>query len=163
PYAQIKYDGISAGLDGSVSLDKVSVDVGHRVYRADSVVLEAPNVFWLLGHAFMGGNSLPAQFSVSADGLKLPPMTLLDPQLLDPATFVPFAAAGCGNGFSDADYQRMGTAASPSHERLDYRYDADQHTLNLVLNLRAPGFAQLNFEVDLKKYDADAVASAAMW
>jgi hypothetical protein len=164
PYAQVKYEGISAGLDGSVSLDKVSIDADHRVYRADSVVLEAPNLFWLLGHAFVGGNSLPAQFSVSADGLKLPPMPWLDSQFLDPATFVPFATVGCGSAFSDADYQRMGVSApSPTHERLDYRYDADQHTLNLVLNLKAPGFAQVNLEADLKKYDAEGLASAAMW
>src|SRR5258706_12942783 len=85
PYAAVKYDGISAGLDGSVSLDKVSVDAGHHVYRADSVVFEAPSLFWLLGHALFGGTSLPTQFSITADGLKLPPLPWLDPQVFDPA------------------------------------------------------------------------------
>jgi len=163
PYAAVKYDGISAGLDGSVTLDKVSVDAGHHVYRADSVVFEAPSLFWLLGHALFGGTSLPAQFSVSADGLKLPPLPWLDPQLFDPATFVPFPAAGCAGSLSDADYQHLGAAPGASHERLDYRYDAAQQTLNLVLNLQAPGFSKLDIEVDLKKFDAAAIAQMPMW
>jgi hypothetical protein len=163
PYAQIKYDGVSTGLDGSVSLDKISVDLGHRVYRADRVVFEAPSLFWLFGHAFMGGEALPAQFGISAEGLKLPPVPWLDPQLLDPVTFVPFLTAGCGNGFSDADFQRIGAAVGGASERLDYRYDADQHTLNLKLVLNAPGFSQVDVETDLKKFEPAAIASAAMW
>jgi hypothetical protein len=163
PYAQIKYEGVSTGLDGSITLDKVSVDAGHRVYRADTVVFEAPSLFWLFGHAFMGGNSLPAQFSLSADGLKLPPMPWLDPQVFDPATFVPFPTAGCGNSLSDADYQRMGVPAGPTHERLDYHYDADLHTLTLALNLKAPSFAQVDVEADLKKFDPDKLLNSAMW
>jgi len=163
PYATVKYDGISAGLDGSVSLDKVSVDAGHHVYRADSVVFEAPSLFWLFGHALFGGSGLPAQFSISAEGLKLPPLPWLDPQIFDPATFVPFPAAGCGDVFSDADYQRIGKARAPTHERLDYRYDAAQHTLNLVLNLQAPGFSKVDIEADLKQFDPAAMAQAPMW
>ena len=163
PYAQIKYDGVSTGLDGSVSLDKVSVDVGHHVYRADRVVFEAPSLFWLFGHAFMGGDALPAQFSVSAEGLKLPPLSWLDPQLFDPVTFVPFAAAGCGSGFGEADYRRMGVNVAAPSQRLDYRYDTDQHTLNLQLVLNAPGFSRLDFEADLKKFEPSAIASLAMW
>src|SRR5689334_12729481 len=122
PYAQIKYDGVSTGLDGSVSLDKVSVEAGHRVYRADRVVFEAPSLFWLLGHAVMGGDALPAQFSISAEGFKLPPVPWLDPQLFDPVTFVPFVAAGCGSGLGEADYRRIGAAVGDSSERLDYHY-----------------------------------------
>ena len=163
PYAQIKYDGVSTGLDGSVSLDRVSVDVGHHVYRADRVVFEAPSLFWLFGHAFMGGDALPAQFSVSAEGLKLPPLSWLDPQLFDPVTFVPFPAAGCGSGFSEADYRRMGAAVAAPSQRLDYRYDTDQHTLNLQLVLNAPGFSRVAFEADLKKFEPSAIASLAMW
>jgi hypothetical protein len=163
PYAQVKYDSISAGLDGSVSLDKVTVDASQRVYSADHVVFESPGLFWLLAHALLGGSSLPAQFSVSTDGLKLPPLPWLNPRWFDPATFVPFATAGCGSAFSDADYQRIGAASGTAHERLDYRYDADQHSLNLALNLMAPGFAQLNFEADLKKYDPEAASLSTMW
>ena len=163
PYAQIKYDGVSTGLDGSVSLDKVSVDAGHRVYRADRVVFEAPSLFWLFGHALMGGDALPAQFSISAEGLKLPPLPWLDPQLFDPVTFVPFVAAGCGNGLGDADYRRLGAAAGDSSERLDYRFDADQHALNLTLVLNAPGFSKVDIEADLKKFEPAAITAAAMW
>jgi len=163
PYATVKYDGVSAGLDGSVSFDKVSVDAARHVYRADSVVFEAPSLFWLLGHALFGGTSLPAQFSIAADGLKLPPLPWLDPQVFDPATFVPFPAAGCGSALSEADYQRMGVAPGPTHERLDYRYDADQHTLNLALNLQAPGFSKIDIEADLKQFDPTAIAQASMW
>jgi len=163
PYATIKYDSVSAGLDGSVSFDKVSVDAGHHVYRADSVVFEAPSLFWLLAHAFFGGNSLPAQFSLSADGLKLPPLPWLDPQVFDPTTFVPFPASACGSALSDADYQRIGVTPGQSHERLDYRYDADQHTLNLVLDLQAPGFSQVGIEADLKQFDPAAITQGQMW
>ena len=164
PYATVTYDGISAGLDGSVSLDKVSVDAGHHVDRADNVVVETPSLFWLLGHALFGGTSLPAQFSVSADGLKLPPLPWLDPQVFDPATFVPVPAAGCGSALSDADYQRIGGGTpGQGHERLDYRYDADQHTLNLALNLRAPGFSQVDIEADLKQFDPAAIVQKQMW
>lgn len=164
PYAQIKYDGISAGLDGSVTLNKVSVDAGHHVYRADTLVFEAPSLFWLLGHAFFGGDGLPAQFGLSAEGLKLPPLPWLDPRVFDPNTFVPFIAAGCGDALHDADYQRMGAAVPPAtHAHLDYRYDADQHTLSLLLNLKAPGFSQVDIETDVKKFDAAAIGNTAMW
>jgi len=163
PAAQVKYESVSAGLDGSISLDKVSVDVGHRVYRADSVVLESPGLFWLLAHAVLGNDTPPEQFGIEAQGLKLPPLPWLDPQWLDPATFVPFVAVGCGSGFSEADYQRLGIAAAPAHERLEYRYDAAQHAVSLHLNLKAPGFAQLNVEADLKQFDPQALRSPAMW
>jgi hypothetical protein len=163
PIATIKYEGISAGLDGSVSLDKVTLDAGHRVYRADSVVFESPSVFWLLAHAVLGSNSLPAQFAVSAEGLRLPPLPWLDPQWIDPATFVVFPSAGCGSGFSDADYQRMGVKNNGTQERLDYHYDADQHTLNLALELKAPGYAHVQIEADLKQFNPDSIASPAMW
>jgi hypothetical protein len=163
PYAQIKYESAAIGLDGSISLDKVSVDAGHRIYRADRIVFEAPSLFWLFGHAFLGGDALPAQFSISAEGLKLPSVPWLDPQLFDPATLVPFAAAGCGNGFGELDYQRMGLRTGATSQRLDYHYDADQHTLNLRLVLDAPGFAGLDTEADLKKFDPAAIASMAMW
>jgi hypothetical protein len=163
PYATVKYDGISAGLDGTISLDQVSVDAGHHVYRADSVTFEAPSLFWLFGHALFGGSELPAQFSLYAEGLKLPPVPWLDPKLFDPVTFVPFPAAGCGDGLSDADYHRIGNVPAQTHERLDYRYDAAQHTLNLVLNLQAPGFSKIDIAAELKRFDPAAMAKASMW
>jgi len=163
PFAQIKYDGIAAGLDGSVTLDKVSLDAGHRVYRADSVVLESPGLFWLFMHAGLGQYTLPAQFGIAVEGLKLPPGAALDPQWLDSETLVPFAAAGCGSAFGSSDYQRMGVAEAGSREHLDYRYDADQHSLDLALHLSATGFANIGVNAELKDYDAAALESSAMW
>jgi hypothetical protein len=158
PYAQLRYDGLSAGLDGSVTLSGVSVAIKRGatqdMYRADSVVLESPSVFWLIKHALLSETDLPPRLGVSVQGLKLPAKVWLDPQWLNPATLVPFETLGCGaTAFTSTDYSKMGVAFGETRQRLEYRYDAEAKLLDLTLNLSAPAFANLTLEAELHPFD----------
>jgi hypothetical protein len=161
PYAQVRYDGLSAGLDGSVNLSGVSVAIKRGatqdMYRADSVVLESPSVFWLIKHALLGENDLPPRFGISIQGLKLPAKAWLDPQWLNPANLVPFETLGCGaSAFTSADYSKMGVAIGETRQHLDYRYDAETKLLGLNLTLSAPAFANLSLDTELHPFDPKA-------
>jgi hypothetical protein len=158
PYAQVRYDGLSTGLDGSVNLSGVSVAIKRGatqdMYRADNVVLEAPSVFWLIKHALLDENDLPPRFGISVQGLKLPAKAWLEPQWLNPTTLVPFETLGCGaTAFTSTDYSKMGVAIGEARQHLDYRYDAETKLLDLTLNLSAPGFANLALEGELHPFD----------
>src|SRR5450432_846599 len=164
PYAQVHYDGISAGLDGSVNLSGVNVavkrEMAQDVYHADTVALESPGVFWLLKHALLRDNSLPPRFGVSVRGLRLPAMPWLDTQWLNPVTLVPFETLGCGGGaFTAADYSKMGVSAGDARQHIDYRYDADGKTLDLTLILSSPGFASLTLEAETHPFDPNALVA----
>src|SRR4051812_24857263 len=93
PYAQVRYDSVSAGLDGSVTLNGVNVAVKHdkavQTYSAERVVIESPGVFWLLMHSLFDDPTLPPHFGVSVQGLKIPPTPWLDPHWFNPLTMVP--------------------------------------------------------------------------
>ena len=166
PYAQVKYDGLSAGLDGSVSLSGVSVAQGsaHSLYRADNVELESPGLFWLLKHALLHDDTLPAQFGISVRGLKLPAaLPWLNPQWLNPATFVPFETLGCGTtAFSAADYAKMKVAGGTTREHGEYHYDIDAKTLDLSLTLSAPAFSNVVLEAELRQFDPQSLQSPAL-
>ena len=156
PYAEIKYEGLAARLDGSVTITGVSVAPkgAHRVYRADSVAFDSPGLFWLLKHALLHENDLPAQFGLGVTGLSLAPEPWLDPLWLDPATFTVFASAGCESRLGSSDYRRMELdPTTPSRQRFEYRYDASQHTLTATLSLSAPGFATLAPEADFSRFE----------
>jgi len=158
PYAQVHYDSLSAGLDGTVTLDGVTATVKRGAaelrYSADSLVLESPSVFWLLKYTLLGDNALPSRFGISAQGLKLPATPWLDPQWFNLATFVPFEAAGCdASAFTPADYNKMGVTVGQTREHLDYRYDPDSKLLDLTLTLTAPAFANLALEAELHPFD----------
>lgn len=160
PFGQAKYDGISAGLDGSVTLNGFTLShvSTHRIYRADSVTVETPGLFWLLKHALLSENALPPQFAIAAQGLRLPPEPWLNPDWFDLATIAPFAEIGCGTtAFTPADYGKMGLPDAVGVERLEYHYDAEAHTLALSLNLAANGYAGLTVKSDLRPFDLDAV------
>lgn len=166
PYAEIRYDGLAAGLDGSVTLSGVSVAPkgSHRIYRADSVAFDSPGLFWLFKHALLHENTVPAQFGITAVGLGLPPEPWLDPLWLDPGTFTLFASAGCQSRLGAGDWRRMGLdTATPSRERFEYRYDAGQHTLAATLSLSAPGFATLALEADMSRFDPAMLMQPKFW
>lgn len=166
PYAEIKYDGLTAGLDGSATISGVSVAPkgAHRIYRADSVSFDSPGLLWLIKHALLHENELPAQFGLSVTGLSLPPEPWLDPLWLDPSTFVLFASAGCESRLGSGDWRRMDLDATvSSRERLEYRYDAGQHALTTTLNLTAPGFAALVLEADLSGFDPAKLLQPKFW
>ena len=161
PYAQVRYDGLSAGLDGSVNLSGVSVAIKRGatqdMYRADSVVLESPSVFWLIKHALLAENDLPPRFGISVQGLKLPARAWLDPLWLNPANLIPFETLGCGEGaFTSADYSKMGVAIGATRQHLEYRYDAETKLLDLSLTLTAPAFANISLDAELHPFDPKA-------
>ena len=166
PYAEIKYAGLAAGLNGSVTISDVSVAPkgAHRIYRADSATFDSPGLVWLLRHALLHENDLPAHFGITVTGLNLPPQPWLDPQWLDPATFALFASAGCQAHLGADDYRRMDIdVPAPSRERFEYRYDAGQHALVATLNLSAAGFATLALEADLSRFDPARLMTPGFW
>lgn len=164
PAIEVKYEGVSAGLDGSVSLSGVSIahTATHRVYRADNLGFETPGLLWLLKHSLLHENTPPPQLAVTAQGLRLPPVPWLDAEWFDPSTFVPFATAGCGiKSFAPADLRKMGAPDSTSRERIDYRYDADAHALTVTLSLAAQGYAALTLKAEVRPFDP--ATAAAGW
>ena len=157
-YAQLRYDGLSAGLDGSVTLSGVSLAIKRGatqdMYRADSLTLESPSVFWLIKHALLRETDMPTRFGVSVQGLKLPAKVWFDPQWLNPATLVPFETLGCGaTAFTSTDYSKMGVALGEARQHLEYRYDAEAKLLDLTLSLSTPAFANLTLEGELHPFD----------
>lgn len=166
PYAEIKYDGLTAGLDGSVTLGGVSVAPkgAHRTYRADAVSFDSPGLLWLIKHALLHENDLPTQFGLTVTGLNLPPELWLNPLWLDPATYTLFGSAGCESRLGSGDYRRMELdPATPSRQRFEYRYDASQRTLTATLGLSAPGFATLALEADLSRFDPPRLMQPKFW
>lgn len=165
PYAQVKYDGVSAGLNGDVTLSGVSVTPrsGHRVYRADRVALDTPGLFWMLKHALLHENMLPPHFGIDADGVSLPPENWLNPQWLNPGNFVPFLSAGCATNLGATDFRAMGIEPQATHQRLQYTWDASQHSLDVKLTLDAPGFATVGLEVQASRFEPEKFGSSAFW
>jgi hypothetical protein len=166
PYAQLRYDSVSAGLDGSVSLSSVDLVVKREAkpetYHADNVVLETPNIFWLLKHTLLSDDTMPPRLGVSVQGLRLPPLPWLDRQWLDPATLAPFANLGCDeSSFTPADYHKMGVTTGDTRQRLDYRFDAESKTLNLTVTLSAPTFASVVVDTELHPFDPQNALSIA--
>jgi hypothetical protein len=166
PYAQLRFDSVSAGLDGSVNLSGVDLVVKHEAkpetYHADSVVLETPNIFWLLKHALLSDDTVPPRLGVSVQGLKIPPLPWLDRQWLDPATLAPFANLGCDeSSFTAADYHKMGVTPGDNRQRLDYRFDAESKTLSLTVTLSAPTFASVVVDTELHPFDPQNAFSIA--
>ncbi|MGH8041851.1 MAG: hypothetical protein ACREPN_07395 [Rudaea sp.] len=156
PYAQIQYEGLTAGLDGSVGLSGVRVAPkgAHRIYRADYAIIDSPGLLWLLRHALTHDTTLPAQLGITATGLNLPPEPWLNPQWLDPIRFTLFSSAGCPSPLGAADFQRMGIhTTAPAQERFAYHYNPDRHTLDATLSVSAPGFAALALEAQLSRFD----------
>ncbi|HEX4479675.1 MAG TPA: hypothetical protein VH082_02605, partial [Rudaea sp.] len=166
PFAQIKYDSLSAGLDGSVTMAHLSVTQGadHRNYRAESVTFETPGLFWLLKHSLLHENELPPTLHVSAKHLQIPPIAWIDPQLFDANTLVPFAAAGCGvSTLTSADYRSMGMSDPVMGAQLDYRYQPTTHALDVTAQADTAGFAAITLHTDVHPFDLDTISSDAMW
>ena len=164
PYGQFKYDGLSAGLDGSVTIDNVSLTRGpHEVYRADTATLQTPGLFWLLKHTLLHETDLPQKLGLSAHGLHLPTPAWLDPQFIDASTFVPFAAAGCGAPFTPADLHRMGAPIAITDGQAEYRYQPEQHSVDVSATLSTPGYSSLRLRGDLHPFDPGALTNPSMW
>lgn len=166
PYAEVKYTGLAASLDGSVTISGVSVTPkgSRRIYRADSAAFDSPGLFWLVKHALLHDNDLPAQFGLTVTGLDLPPEPWLDALWLDPHTFALFASAGCESHLGADDWRRMGIdTTAPTRERFEYRFDAGQRTLVATLSLSAPEFATLALEADLSRFDPAKLMQSGFW
>ena len=164
PVAQLTYDSLSAGLDGSVTLGNASLaikrDKGADTYKAERVVVETPSVFWLLKHSLFGDTALPPHFGISAQGLKLPSIPQLDPHWFDPATLVPFQTAGCAAAaFSQADYRKMDVTPGDMRERGDFHYDAEAHTADMTVVLTAPETASISLEAGLRQFEPNMLLS----
>ena len=165
PYAQVKYDGLSAGLDGSVSVDNVTVvqPTSHASYHANSLTIGTPGLFWLLKHSLLHETDLPPTLTLNATGVKFPPLPWLDPQLLDPVTGALFASAGCGAAFTADDYRRMGAPVATTNVRAEYHYQPDSHALDMKTTLSTPGYSTITLRGDLHSFDLTALTNAQTW
>jgi hypothetical protein len=165
PYAQIKYDSIAAGLDGSVTLTGLSVTpkVSPRVYRASKVVLHSPGLFWILGHALRHQNTLPEHLVVDIEGLALPSQPWLNSHWWDSRRYVLFASAGCPNEPSSLDFQRMSGNADPPRDRFEYTFDPSQRSLDASLKLAAPGMATIDVALHASRFEPATMGTAAFW
>ncbi len=166
PFAQIKYDSLSTGLDGSVTVTRLNVTQGaaHNVYRADSVSFETPGLFWLLKHSLLHENELPATLRVSAKHLQMPAVAWVNPELFDATTLVPFAAAGCdATTLVAADYKRMGLSDVVMDAQFDYRYQPETHSLDVTTQASTGGFSVLSVHGDLHPFDLATLTSVPMW
>ena len=165
PYAQIKYDSVSAGLDGSATFVNLSAaikrDKAVDTFAAERVVVETPGVFWLLKHSLMNDSSLPPRFGVSAQGMKVPPTPLLDPHWFNPNTLVPFETTGCAAvTLSPADYRRMDVTPGDVREHGEFRYDADAKSMDITLTMVSNGIATITVDSELRQFDPHMLGSA---
>jgi len=165
PYAQIRYDSVSAGLDGSASFTNLSAafkrDKNTDTYAAEQVVIETPGVFWLLKRSLMSDASLPAHFGISVRGLKIPPTPWLDPHWFNPTTLVPFETAGCAAvTLSPADYRKMEVSVGDVREHGEFRYDADARALDVTVTLTTAGIATLTLDSELRQFEPKMLESA---
>ncbi len=165
PYAELKYDGLSAGLDGSVTFNNVTVTQvpSHRVFRADSVSLQTPGLYWLLKHTLLHENEWPTQLGLNAQGLHFPALPGLDAQFVDPTTWVPFAAVGCGAPFTANDYRRMIAPPAVTSGQANYRYQPDTHIIEITSTLTTPGYSSLTLHGDLHPFDPGAMTRVSTW
>src|SRR5581483_2635836 len=157
PYAQIHYDSIATGLDGSVTLGGVKVTVKSgptpESYAADGALIETPGIFWLLKHALLKDDTPPAHLRITLKALKLPAFRWLDPQWLDPQTLVPFETAGCDTpAFQAGDYRKMGVVPGTLDAVAEYRYDPDGKNLDVDLSLEAAGFSKVTLDGELRDF-----------
>ena len=165
PTLQVRYDSVSAGLDGSVSFANFSAtlkrDKAPETYSAERLVLETPGLFWLLKHALLDDRSLPAHFGVAVQGLKIPPTPWLDSHWFNAATLVPFETAGCAAvTLSPADYRKMDVAVGDVRQHGEFRYDADAKTLDATLNMSSAGIAALSLEASLRQFEPTMLKSS---
>jgi hypothetical protein len=167
PAAQVQYGGVSAGLDGAIVLDAVSVAVTRErvreTWRAAQINLETPGALWLLRRLLLSDDSLPEHLGVTIRGLQVPAAALgagADTAWVSPLSLVPFETLGCGivTRFSVADYQRMGLNPGAQQQHLEYRYDSTGSTLAFSAELAAPPFSTLNLHGELQKFDPRALA-----
>jgi hypothetical protein len=165
PYAQVKYEGLSAGLDGSVSVDNVTVvqPTSHATFHANSFTIGTPGLFWLLKHSLLHETDLPPTLTLNASGIKFPPLPWLDPQFLDPVTGVLFASAGCGAAFTSEDYRRMGAPVAVTNLHSEYHYQPDSHALDMKTTLSTPGYSTITVRGDLHSFDLTALTNAETW
>jgi len=164
PYAQIKYDSVSAGLDGSATFVNLSAaikrDKAVDTFAAERVVVETPGVFWLLMHSLMNDPTLPPRFGVSVQGMKVPQTPLLDPHWFNPNTLVPFETTGCAAvTLSPADYRRMDVTPGDVREHGEFRYDADAKSMDVTLTMVSNGIATITVDGELRQFDPHMLGS----
>jgi len=164
PSVQLTYDSLSAGLNGNVTLSNVALtlkrDHAAETYRADRVVFESPNVFWLLKHALLAEDTWPAHFGVASQGLKLPASAHIDPHWFDPATLVPFENAGCAAAaFSIADFRKMDVSPGETRQHGEFRYDAEGKTLEATLIFVAAETASVTLGADVRQFEPKVLRS----
>jgi hypothetical protein len=167
PYAQLRYEAISAGIDGSIDLSGVSITpAGHTrdVYGAERLTLKTPGPFWILRRWIFTENALPTTLSADVVGPKLPATASIAglEGWISPFSLVPFETQGCGvaSHFSVADYQRMGLNPGKPSEHLDLRYDPDTTALDVRLSLLAPALSSIVLHTEVQHFDPRLAATA---
>ena len=164
PYAQVQYDSVGVGLDGTINVGGVNVAFGkgpsRSIWRASQVDIETSGPFWLLRRTLLGDESFPARLGVSIKGLQPPAgASPFDWHWLSPLSLVPFETFGCGvvSRLSIADYQRMGLNPGVAQQHLEYRFDAASNSLTFAGELSTPPFSAITLTGELQRFDARAL------
>lgn len=167
PYAQVQYDSVGVGLDGTIGVGGLNVTFGkgpgRSTWRAAQVDIETSGPIWLLRRTLFGDESFPAHLGVSVKGLQPPAgASPFDWRWLSPLSLVPFETFGCGvvSRLSVADYQRMGLNPGVAQEHLEYRYDAAANSLTFAGELSTPPFSSITLTGELQRFDARALTLA---
>ncbi|HSE13431.1 MAG TPA: hypothetical protein VLB69_12445 [Rudaea sp.] len=164
PYAQVQYDSIGIGLDGTIGVGGLGVTFGkgpgRSTWRATQVDIETSGPFWVLRRTLLADQSFPAHLGVSIRGLQPPAgASPFDWHWLSPLSLVPFETFGCGvvSRLSIADYQRMGLNPGVAKQHLEYRYDAAANSLTFAGELSTPPFSAITLTGELQRFDARAL------
>jgi hypothetical protein len=160
PIAQLRYEGISAGINGSVELTGVSLTPAGRpreTYGAERVTLQTPGPFWILRRWLLTDTALPPTLEIDVVGPKIPAtaaVAALDGWISP--SLVPFETQGCGvvSHFSVADYQRMGLNPGKPTEHFEFRYDAETSALDARAVLVAPGLSNIALHTEVQPFDS---------
>ena len=172
PAAQVRYDSVSSGLDGSVVFHAVTAAIGQGAarenWRAAEVELETPGALWLIRRVLLDDDALPERLGITVHGLQIPAAALGPAQestWLSPLSLVPFETRGCGivSRFSVADYQRMGLNPGAQQQHLEYRYDAANTALVFAAQLDSPPFSSITLHGDLQKFEPQMLSGRAGW
>lgn len=172
PFAQIRYDSVSSGLDGAVVFHAVSAVIGQgatrETWRASQVEMETPGALWLIRRVLLDDAALPERLGVTVRGLQVPATALGPAQesaWLSPLSLVPFETRGCGivSRFSVADYQRMGLNPGAQQQHLEYRYDAANAAVIFIAQLDSPPFSSISLHGDLQKFDPQMLDGRVSW
>lgn len=163
PIANLSYESAGFSWDGRLHLRAPRLEVNEGLWRgiiqARVIYLEQSNPLWLIQQGFFSDQSVPAELSIVALGLKLPDADAANTLApwLDTTTLAPFEIQGCGSDALNAkDRTRMGAPLVERRDHLRYAYSATARRLELKLDLESFGIARWHLSSRLQEFSPAA-------